>query len=154
MGINDLQLSPELIATLYPETLVIVSGSQAPVSIYNTPPEVEIISAYPYLGQNGRAICFLVHFPNEEFIAAGDLTFLRKILAACRCSIEDIALINTARNSISLDALIKQFNPELLFIWGSIPGLPAHLNSLTDLEISEIGDLKNIACFEPGTDDP
>ncbi len=86
MGINDLQLSDEMIAALYPETLVgkdvrprqKKSGETSITS-------AKLLTRYPFLGKNLRSICFLVSYPDDEFIPGEQLIFLLKILQACKC---------------------------------------------------------------------
>ena len=109
MGINDFSLTDELIAALYPESLVTEKttgpGKKNPVKagIPATP-----VAPYPYMGQNSRSVCFLVHYPDNEFIPGDQLVFLLKILSACKYSLDDIALVNTAKTQVKMDELKRQ----------------------------------------------
>jgi hypothetical protein len=130
MGINQLTLSDEILAALYPETLV--NPSQPVLSI----------SVCPFMGKNKRGICFLVANPNHEFLSDHQLTFLKKILAACKLDLDDIALINIARNNFNLDLLKSQFDAKLVFIWGEHSLLPEKINGFRELEISHFDGIK------------
>lgn len=113
MGINNIKLSPELVAALYPGSLVLVNGTSV---VAQTPDNLR------FLGKNGRKICFIVHNPETEFLPENQLEFLSKILAACHCSLNDIALLNAAGGPPSLQAIKTQLNPEMLFLCGVPPG--------------------------------
>jgi hypothetical protein len=137
MGINQLRLSAELIAALYPESLVLPDNGD-PARIpgdLNTqiPPNN---TDYPYLGKNRRSICFLVSYPDDEFIPPGQLAFLQKILSACKCSLDDIALINTSRTPVVMEALKNQLNPEIVFLWGNPPDVIGMQQNFPDMIIS------------------
>jgi hypothetical protein len=138
MGINDFSLSDEIIAALYPESLVLEKtaglGKKIPVKADMS----GIIPAvpYPFLGQNSRSICFLVHFPNDEFIPGEQLVFLLKILTACKCSLDDIALVNTAKTQVKMDELKRQLKPGVIFLWGLIPGLDQLTKEFPDMTLS------------------
>ena len=118
MGINHVRLSAELIAVLYPETLVVEE------------------SVYPYLGKNLNSISFLVNYPDDEFIPEDQLAFLQKILIACKLNLEDIALINTNRTHVELQVLKNIFHPRIIFLWGAVPALAGLNQHLPDMSIS------------------
>jgi hypothetical protein len=129
MGINNLRLTSELIAALYPESLI--DGNQPVLLTENgristTVAEPRI--AYPFLGENNRSICFLTNYQEGDFLPADQLVFLQKILAACKYNLNDIALLNIARIPFDLAELRIQFNPRIIFLWG-IPPTTVGLNS-------------------------
>jgi hypothetical protein len=113
MGINNIRLSPELVAALYPESLVLVNGTSTIAQPSDN---------LPFLGKNLRKICFIVHNPETEFLPDNQLGFLSKMLAACHCSLNDIALLNAAGAPLSLQAIKTRLNPEMLFLCGVSPG--------------------------------
>jgi len=137
MGINELQLSPELISLLYPESLVTTNRPDP----REKPSRSEISteknkSPYPYLGKNLKAICFLVSSPQDIFIGDEQRLFLEKILAACKISLDDIALINTKNHLIDLEELKTQFHPQILFLWGARPAISGLELDLPDLTVT------------------
>ena len=137
MGINDFSLTDELIAALYPESLVTEKttgpGKKNPVKAGI--PAIPV-APYPYLGQNSRSVCFLVHYPDNEFIPGDQLVFLLKILSACKCSLDDIALVNTAKTQVKMDELKRQLHPGVIFLWGLIPDLSDITKGLPDMSLS------------------
>jgi len=137
MGINNLQLSTELIAALYPDSLVRIEDSDPPKKKVGTKkPDLPDNLDYPFLGKNLRSICFLVFYPDEEFIPGRQLVFLQKILSACKCSMDDIALINASRTPVKMDALRRQFNPRIIFLWGAGSVPAGILEKFPDMVIS------------------
>jgi|SRR5450631_901653 len=138
MGINDLQLSPELIAALYPETLV-TAGDPVPISAPVKARESFPAKRPPYtfLGKNRRALCILVSSSEEEFMPEEQMAFLQKIMAACKYSLDDIAVINTYGQSLDMESLKNQFSPHVIFLWGSpLPDIPGFPNTLTDMSVT------------------
>src|SRR5450755_1861201 len=137
MGINHLRLSPELIASLYPESLV---EEKSPESGKKPAKEVSPLPApatgYPFVGKNHRSILFLVSYPDHDFIPDEKLAFLNKILAACKCSLDDIALINTKRHPVILEDLKTRFKPQIIFLWGALPAHIGMIQGFPDMEIS------------------
>jgi hypothetical protein len=121
MGINHIRLSAELIGILYPETLVA---------------EYVPDTDYPFLGKNLLSICFLVSYPDDEFIPGDQLVFLQKILMACKLSLNDIALINTKRTPVELPVLKTRFHPRIIFLWGTTPAVAGLKSNFPDMTIS------------------
>jgi len=137
MGINHLTLSLELIAALYPESLVDAGNAgsgakkvQTKATSGQREPDLS------YMGKNGQSICFWVSYPDEEFIPEEPFIFLKKILAACKCTLDDIALVNAKAHPAMLESLKKQFQPRILFLWGAIPAITGLNQGWPDMEIS------------------
>ena len=150
MGINHLQLSSELIAALYPESLVVIKEyppakqnviSQKPVA-YKTP-------VYPFLGENSRSICFLTNYPEEDFLPAEQHEFLIKMLSACKLSFNDVALVNIAHIPFDLAELRVQLHPQIIFLWGTSPLSVGLKSGLPDFNISAIDGISVIPVLSP-----
>ena len=150
MGINHLLLSSELIAALYPESLV--AGNEPPsvkenVRVPN--PDADKTAPYPFLGENNRSICFLANYPEEDFLPAEQLGFLKKMLTACKLDLNDVALLNIARFSFDLAELRVQLHPQIIFLWG-IPPVSVGLKSgLPDFNISVFDGISVIPVLSP-----
>jgi hypothetical protein len=135
MGIDDLTLSPALVAALYPETLMVTKELSGDLDIANsglTPDPGE--TGFPFLGKNLQRCCFLVSYPDHEFIPEPQLAFLQKILTACKFSLDDIAIINTGQKQAEINKLIKQFDPRIIFLWGTgldVTGISRKLPDMT-----------------------
>ncbi len=133
MGINNINLSPELLAALYPDSLVlekdpqqpvreIIQGKHGPTHIplvtTGRNQEVQLSATYRFLGNNLRKISFVVHYPDAVFLPEDQLEFLSRMLSACHCTIADISVLNAAGAPIDIQELSKQLNPEILFLCG------------------------------------
>jgi hypothetical protein len=151
MGINNISLTPEIIAALYPETLSIESIPESGKRPDKPPlPDPNRDMAYPYLGKNLRSICFLVDNPDQEFMNDSQMNFIRKILIACKCSQDDIAIINIAHQEVQLPELKSQLRPKMIFLWGVSPvQIGIRQQSLPELAISNIENIFIIPVFNP-----
>ena len=137
MGINHLQLSTNLIAFLYPESLV--SGTELGNHVKPALKTNAVAGKdpfYPFMGKNRSSICYLVDYPDIEFISDKQLIFLQKILAACKMTLDDIALININRHPVEINSLKKQLNPRIIFLWGSPAPIAGVLQEFPDMVIS------------------
>jgi hypothetical protein len=168
MGINHLQLSPELIAFLYPETLVngndpdpFKKPAKSPETLVNgndpdpfkkpakTPETLQTKKSVPtFLGKNLQLICFLVSYPDDEFIPKEQLVFLQKILVACKCSLDDIALVNLKQQPVAMEDLKTQFSPRIIFLWGSLPVIPGIHQKFPDMAISTWEDISIVPVLQ------
>jgi hypothetical protein len=133
MGINDLLLTPELIAILYPDSLI--SEKSGSVVMKEADPVKQ--ADYPYLGANRSFICFLVNYPGHPFIPADALNFLEKIMKACKFTLDDIAIINTANQPVEMADLRKQIGPMYLFLWGAAPAIVGKIDDFPDMQIAD-----------------
>ena len=150
MGINHLRLSSELIAALYPESLV--AGNE-PISAKENVMTPKLVAdktpVYPFLGENNRSICFLANYPAEDFLPAEQLGFLNKMLAACKLNLNDIALLNIAHVAFDLAELRVQLQPRIIFLWGITPKSVGLKPSLPDFTISTFDGISIIPVLSP-----
>jgi hypothetical protein len=123
-----------MIALLYPETLIIspqpVSKNKPPESALNQPPDK---SLYSFSGKNLRSICVLVSTPDGGMISEEKLSFLQKILEACKCTPDDIALIHIREQQPDMEKVKSQFSPRIILFWGLQPEIPGLQYPLPDL---------------------
>jgi hypothetical protein len=151
MGINNLSLTPEIIAALYPEILLAESSpdsDKTPAQPIMTVPKR--VDPYRYLGNNLRSICFLVNNPDQEFIPETQLSLISKIMSACKCSLDDIAIINIAHQEIQLPELKGQLLPKMIFLWGVSPAqIGIRQQSLPEFGISNIDNILIVPVLNP-----
>jgi hypothetical protein len=137
MGIDDLTLTPGLVASLYPETLIVTKelyqdSDKEQAGLTPDPRN----TGYPYLGKNLQSICFLVSYPDSEFMPEPQLAFLQKILTACKFTVDDIAIINTGLKQVDMNDLKKGMDPRFIFLWGSGLDVTGIDQELPDLVIT------------------
>ena len=84
----------------------------------------------PFLGGNRKKILIVANYDSPEFIPDTDLQLLSGILAACKLTVDDVALINL--NNVSNKnhrELVKAFSPTVAILFGLNPEaieLPVH----------------------------
>jgi hypothetical protein len=110
MDINHVQLSDLAIGELYGDALLV----SAPLS--DAAP-----AALKFLGNHRRHFTILVHSPGSAFLPDDQLSFLTKILEACRMNIGDVAIINTATAPVAITHLKQQLHPETILLFGVEP---------------------------------
>ncbi|HET7003683.1 MAG TPA: hypothetical protein VFI33_20315 [Puia sp.] len=150
MGINHLRLSSELIAALYPESLVEENRpSPANENVRNSKPVADKTPAYHFLGENNRSICFLANYPEGDFLPENQLEFLKKMLTACKLSFNDIALLNIAHTTFDLADLRLQLHPLIIFLWGIPPESVGLKSGLPDFNITILDGISIIPVSGP-----
>lgn len=90
MNLNDISLKTRLLADLYRNSLVETRASSVPES-----------GRIKYLGNNQKNIVVIVSYPGVPFLPDGELSFLTNVLAACKLSLADIAIVNMEGFDIS-----------------------------------------------------
>jgi hypothetical protein len=121
MSLNQIQLKPQMLAGLYNNKLLQTNAStqiEATTVPENEPPR--------YLGKNQKKIIVIVSHPNLPFLPDSELALLSSILAACKLSIADIAIVNNTRmETNAIQKLILQEGQQVLLF--GIPPLAIDL---------------------------
>ena len=147
MSLDNIQLSPLLVAEWYKDALLVspdgppaIQRPPAPPQPAATPapppqpqsapqqapaaptaPEPSAEAPYKFLGKNDKKITILVQSPGTPFLPDNQLTFLTKILEACRMNIGDVAIVNTATAPVNITAIKQQLQPTVLLLFGLEP---------------------------------
>lgn len=139
-SIDNIHLSNLAVRELYGDSLLTSPGTPAPIRQpaqspvtavtpsspdIPTPPQPEPSSSEPanlkFLGNHRRKITILVHSPGSAFLPDDQLSFLTKMLEACRLNIGDVAIINTAAAPVTITALRQQLKPSTILLFGLEP---------------------------------
>lgn len=119
MSLNNIQLKPQLLADLYSDVLVETHASPVPEK-----------QDFRTLGGNRRQVAVVVQHRGIPFLPDQELAFLTNILAACKLSIADIAIINfESMEELVLQEGLEQLNSRQVLLFGVEPlaiGLPIH----------------------------
>ena len=111
MEINKIVLDNRMLADLYQGVLV------------STPQE-----GYRWLGGRAKPILLVVKQDSAPFLTDEDLQFVTRMLNACKLTLEDVAVLNTATYpQIQQEELLTFFSPRMLLCFGVTPaqlGLP------------------------------
>ena len=95
MSLNNITLSPFLVAQLYPDSLTGEPGKTEPAQ-KETPSkaEPEQPAEWKLLGNNQKNILVAVQYENIAHLPDPQLDFLMQLLKACQLGLNDVALIN------------------------------------------------------------
>ncbi|HVG14679.1 MAG TPA: hypothetical protein VM935_06955 [Chitinophagaceae bacterium] len=110
MSLNHITLKPYLVASLYDHTLVEEVQSDARFSVN-------------YIGKNRKHILVLVRKADAAYIDDEELQFLSSVLAACKLSVEDIAIVNGANLPAGADylSLLRFFESRHILLFDVAP---------------------------------
>jgi hypothetical protein len=131
MSLNNIQLPDFLIEEWYSDNLINSSPVRPAPGLPPSaapPPSSSAPSPLKYLGNNHRHITILVHAPGSPFLPDNQLTFLTKILEACRLTLADVAIVNNAAAAnaiaavpITIADIRRQLAPKTILLFGPEP---------------------------------
>ena len=137
MSLNDLNLSSNIIATLYPSSLINLDKTDVivrpqpiePIATeISNEPQIPIETNWKYLGSNQKNILIVVNYNNAVHLPDEELSFLTNMIAACKLSLGDVAIVN--RNNYKetdYKEFVAHFKSQVIFLFGVEPvvfGLP------------------------------
>jgi len=78
-------------------------------------------ATYKTLGNHRRKITILVNAPGSPFLPDNQLSFLTKILEACRLNMGDVAIVNHTSAPVNITDLRAQLQPSVILLFGLEP---------------------------------
>ena len=143
MSLNDIKLKPNMLADLYHQTLVQTNATSVPE-----------LKQPKYLGNNQKNVLVIVLHEEIPFLPDYELNFLANILAACKLSMADIAIINQHHWDQSEINKLIQLEAKTILLFGSEPlsiGLPInfppfqvqHFDKRTYLHAPSLSQIEN-----------
>src|SRR5688572_356413 len=132
MNINDILITPQLVADLYPYSLVETGEDPArsPLPEKNIEPENSADPAplWRSLGDNKKNILVVVRYPDAVHLPDKELDLLTGMLVACKLSLADVAIINLTNHlEASYKELTAFFKSKVVLLFDVEPasfGLP------------------------------
>ena len=147
MSLNNIELGDLIVSELYRNSLLATEASaptaptrpvpapetNAPVNPAGRTSSIPVAPAtrpsstpgadgsYKFLGNNRRQITVLVQSPGVAFLPDDQLSFLTRMLEACRMNIGDVAIINLANAPVTITALKQQLQPNVILLFGMEP---------------------------------
>ena len=121
-------LPPFVVASLYKDDLVLVDAkesSKRPLatetkkSAASTPAaeEAQPIQPIGFLGDNQKKITILLKDSSAVHVADESLQFLTAILAACKLNMGDVAIVNTANQTIDYAQIKTELQPSTIILF-------------------------------------
>jgi hypothetical protein len=130
MGLNNIDLPAAALADLYSSSLV-ETGEITPAKKTATAPlpalPAETGKGTRSLGENKKNILIVVNNNEAVHISDNELTLLTSMLAACKLSLADVAIVNTNQQAASYKELLSEFSSKVCLLFAIEPsgfGLP------------------------------
>ena len=114
MSLNDIILQPPLLQDLYKKTLIEVATEKVKT--------VKSQATFSVLGNNKKGITVIVSNKDAIHVPDGELNFLLGILAACKLSMEDVAILNIEKNNeVSYQSIATELKAMTVLLFGISP---------------------------------
>lgn len=121
-------LPPFVIASLYKDDLILVDAKESrkrPTTtetkktgtIAPAADEVPPIKPISFLGDNQKKITILLKDSSAVHVADESLQFLTAILAACKLNMGDVAIVNTANQTVKYTQIKIELQPTTLLLF-------------------------------------
>ena len=137
MSLDDIKLSPFVVAKLYENSLIddavssisvgnteIAKDEEKSISDKTTITKKGNFDGIKYLGKNAKNILIVIDEKDHAFLGDEELSFLINILNACSVSMQDVALVNSSNNvDVVYENLNAQFEPSIVLFLGTEPQL-------------------------------
>lgn len=132
MGMNNMELSPAVLAALYSSHLIDTGEEILPAIAPAVIPEKKTVNApenpWKSLGNNKQNILIVVRYEDSPYLPDTELTLLTNMLSACKLSLGDVAIINLQHyRGISGKDILIHFKSKRAILFGIEPsefGLP------------------------------
>jgi hypothetical protein len=119
MHLNEIRLSDQLLQALYANMLVEsenISNSKKPAQ--NKEQDVPVVSPIQFLGKNNSQFVIIVFYPDQLHLPDDSFQFLGTVLKACQLNAADVAIVNLARQSITIQQIQEQLSPKIILGFG------------------------------------
>ncbi len=117
MGFENIQFNKEQIADLFGSRLVITGPPDNTLHKTEQPDKNPVPISVPGLtGKNKKQFLWLVEETSHPYLSDADFQFLTDVLTACKMNMEDIALVNLAKNAFSFEELLTNLAPKHLVV--------------------------------------
>jgi len=114
MSLNEIKLTPLLMSGLYKNSLITLKEEKKNV-------ETKTEASAKFLGGNKKGILILAKSYDAVFVNDKQLSFLVKLIEACKMNIGDIAIVNNASENLIISELKEKFNPRSIILFGCSP---------------------------------
>ena len=152
MDLNNLNLSPALLAALYPSSLVEDEAAPAIVAAAPDSPQPSATPAWKSLGNNQQQILITVSYSGTTYLPDAALNLLTSMLTACKLSLGDVAIVNLQHyDNISGKEIISHFKSKRVLLFGMDPisfGLPV---SFPTFQVQTVANTTYL--YSPALDD-
>jgi hypothetical protein len=120
MSLNNVILPQMLIADLYKNTLLPINEPSMPASPAPLMPEKQA-PGLQFLGKHLKKTTVFVYFKQDIYLPDAHLNFLGNVLKACNLNLADIAIINIAKQEVTVEAVKELLAPNGLIFFNVDP---------------------------------
>ncbi len=146
MSLDNINMNEVLIAQLFKNSLIDNAGT---VSTNNEPKKQGDI---PFLGKNEKGIIILVNCEEAPYLPDAHLSFLIKMLEACKLTLADVAIINICGNvKVTYDTIIRELSPIQIIFFEVDPVAIGFPLKFPQFKIQEYNDMKLLTAPSLGT---
>jgi hypothetical protein len=115
MSLDNIQLPAIVLQDLYKHSLVDLNTATVKTSSSKT-------NNIPFLGNNQKQIVIIANNETALYLPDEELSFLMGILAACKLSMADVALVNISKaGAVTYTEIEQQFNAATILLFGVTP---------------------------------
>ena len=118
MNLQELKLPAALITDLYANVLV----DPGPMDTRPRDNKKQGEKHLSLLGGNARRITIVVADSSHAFMADEELSWLQKMLQACKLTLGDVAIVNILAQKITISTIKKELSPLKMLLLGVNPG--------------------------------
>lgn len=130
MSLNEIRFTPSLLVDLYKDSLVSIDeGKPSKPAKRSAEAELQPIK---FLGKNLKNILIVVNKETSIYLPDDELSLLTKMLSACNLTLADVAIVNVAGSSVSVEQLEVECKPGRMLLLAST--FPADFSNLANTE--------------------
>lgn len=128
MNHDNISLPGFVIADLYKNCLIEVSDNQKAPAINNTqnPTLLETTESnkansddrISFLGDNRQHITIIIKENQQEYLSVQDQSFLLNVIKACNLTLQDVAIINVAKQAITYEEVRNKLQNTTILLFG------------------------------------
>jgi hypothetical protein len=152
MSLNDIRLTPSITADLFRSSLI-ETGEYDIQQDVSQPAQDK---TWKFLGKNEKQIVIVVHYDDSPHLPDEELSFLTNILAACKLTLGDVAIVNMKNYpGHSYKEFLEYFNCSKVLLFGVDPlsfGLPIGFPHFQIQSFSNCDFLYSPPLYERNTD--
>jgi RNAse (barnase) inhibitor barstar len=114
MSLDNIQLPAILLQQLFKDSLVELNG----VQVNNEKAQ----HTFTYLGRYQKKILLVVTVKEAIYLQDEALAFVIKLLVACQCTMDDVAILNTEKNKeVTYTSINKNLQPNIVLLFDVSP---------------------------------
>lgn len=117
-SLNNVQLNASMLQALYGHTLVELKENKIPTQPDKKPQSFPI----KHLGNNARNILVIVRNDKHDYFSEAENAFLTRLMKACQLELDDVAIVNFAREKTKMEDIISELKPVSIISFGTGSG--------------------------------